>query len=298
MSPSTSLAAISLAEIAELAHHGARASAPALLSVSDDEGGALVLGAWPGLGDAAHPGDPLVGFVAPESWYAIGLVASGQVRPLSGDQVSDAATGGRCCATTLVGRDGCWASIIADADADADSRRPTVLEGVPSGWVADSLARCLRHATPPPGSSPAAWLEAAWLDRVASGVLARPGGPWCWRYLAERHPSGGHGPLASPVELADRTRAFAASRSWEVLRLRHAADMVAHVGAERPPGPGSVLDAAQWFDDGSFSRWVVRNLAPAELLLVDLLAVLSPALGRRLVDALTTLGHPPPQRDP
>ncbi|MCU1499417.1 MAG: hypothetical protein JWM47_3370, partial [Acidimicrobiales bacterium] len=49
----------------------------------------------------------------------------------------------------------------------------------------------------------------------------------------------------------------------------------------RPPG-GQIVASAQWFDDGSFSRWAQRNLPPAG----PLLAAVGQALPAPLVAEL------------
>jgi hypothetical protein len=52
-----------------------------------------------------------------------------------------------------------------------------------------------------------------------------------------------------------------------------------------PPG-GRPIDLPDWFDDGSFSRWVTRNLVPGEDLLPAVLDALPETVGQELLEAL------------
>lgn len=285
MSPFTPVAPLPVATLAELAHQAIGPHAPALLSISFDADGRVSLGSWPGVGAADHPTDPLVGFVAPEAWHAIGLVAGGRGRALPGAPPPAEGLLGEQVVTAVVDRDGTWASMLGHPGEPGQA-----LASTPLGCTPDALHRCLGLATPSPSEGPGAWLETVWLDRMAALVLGeRPGALRSWRSLTDHHPLSGHRGLSSPEELARRTATFAASHPWNLLRIRYAAESAAALGATPPPGAGTVVEASQWFDDGSFSRWVMRNLPPAEVVLVDLVAVLPPTLGDRLVSSLTSV---------
>ncbi len=283
-SAATAVDPVPITELAEFVHRAVAAAVPALVSVTFAPDGNHRLGVWPGVALATHPADPLVGFLAPDAWDVIGLAASGRTHQLPGQPPPDAALEfGAVRVTAVHGRDGSWASVVDDDDGP-----PRLLTDAPEGWVPDALSRAFAHPTPPPTELPGAWLEAIWMDLLAAVVLQAPDKHWSWAELAGRHPFAGDGGLVSPEVLAQRTLAFSTTRTWRGLRRRLAntfrSDAVIH-----PPDVGSIIDAADWFDDGSFSRWVQRDLIGAPILLPDLLAVLPESLGDQVQTALTTV---------
>jgi len=279
----------SLAHYAELIHHGTRGAVPAVVSLGAGAGDSVSVRAWLFPEASGHPADPLVGFVAPRSWDAIGLVATGTVRALPGARPPSHDLAGPSQVTTLMARDGRSVSVL-----DGPGPATTVLGEPPEGWVADALARCLRRPTPAPVEPSVAWVEASWLDRIAPAVLARPGDRFSWRWLADQHPLAGGRPHPEPTDLAARSFTYALDHPWSLLRRRFAASAVAAVDAAHPGAVSEAIDPADWFDDGSFCRWTMRRLPPAELLLGDLLAVLPDDLADMVVEALVTV--PPDAR--
>lgn len=267
--------------LAELVHHGVRPSLEAdggavVVHVDlDDATGSADLGFWPVPRHAEHPGDALVGFLAPPSWDAIALVCSGRAHHL-GDRRQPAE---RVITTALVMRHGPGASVI-----DGLGTEPLVLEDAPVGWVADVLARTLGRPTPPPPGSPALMFELTWLDQLAVGILARPTRLRNWRWMADRHPLRGEGPVPSPEELAARTAAEAAHRTWQA--LLDDIGVVEMPAATDGPPDGVPTTPQEWFDEGTLSRWLLRRMVPPELVLPDLLSVLPSHLGESLVTAL------------
>lgn len=237
--------------------------------------GELCLGLWPLPPGPGHPLAPLVGFRAPGSWEALGVTCTATARHL--DQPDDASA---VRATVLVDRTGGVTSTLI-----AEGEPLDVGDEPPIGLVVDILARALDLPTPPPEWSTAMLVESTWLDRMASGLLQRPARGRSWRWVADRHPLRGGGPVPEPEELARRTVRHAKVQSWADLRL-------AATGAELPaatcgPPGGQVLDAYDWFDDGSLCRWSLQGLPPAEAVLADLLGILPGHVGADLSRALT-----------
>jgi hypothetical protein len=235
------------------------------------------LGFWDLPPGAGHPVDPLVGFVAPQRWCAVGLVTSGRMRHL--DRVDQIAQ--PTLATVLVHRDGTAASVVG---APAGSER--MIEDPPVGLVADVLNRVLGRPTPPPEEPTGTMVELTWLDRLAGGLLHPRGRVRSWRWMADRHPLRGGGPVPSPEELAARTAAYSEQRTWADVRFFGAEQELP--AARFGPPDGTTALAATWFDDGSLSRWLLSTLPPADALVPDLLAVLPDHVG---ADLLTALGE-------
>jgi len=236
---------------------------------------ALDLGFWDVPPVASHPMEPLVGFVAPTSWDAIGLVSTGRLRHLDDPAAGVAAS----LSTVLLHRDGTAASVITVEGGEARH-----LDDPPEGLVPDVLNRVLRRPTPPPDASTGTLVELTWLDRLASGLLRQRSRNRSWRWLADRHPLRGGGPVPAPEELAARTAAYSSERTWAGLRLLALTDDLPAV-RWGPPG-GTTEPACTWFDDGSLSRWLLSRLPPAEAIVPDLLAVLPHHTGADLLGAL------------
>ncbi len=235
----------------------------------------LDLGFWDVPPGPGHPVEPLVGFVAPQTWSAIGLISSGRLRHLDRPSEDPHAVQ----STVLLHRDGTAAGIIGAGDG-----AEVVLEEPPQGLVADVLNRVLGLPTPPPDAPTGAVVELTWLDRIAAGLLHQRGRGRSWRWLADRHPLRGGGPVPSPEELAARTAAYSEERTWAGLRLLA---VTQDLPAARcgPPG-GTTAPACTWFDDGSLARWLLSRLPPAEALVPDLLSVVPSHVGADLLEAL------------
>ncbi|WP_426572006.1 hypothetical protein [Aquihabitans sp. McL0605] len=274
--PDASSARPPLAAIAESIHHGTADDPVArLVFVRFEPSESLSLGFWDLPPCGGHPLEPLVGFVAPRSWDALGVVTSGRLHALDAPRSAPRPV----VSTVLAHRDGSVASVI---DGDAGSLQ--VIEDPPVGLVPDVLARALGRPTPAPDHAVSAFVDATWLDRLAAGLLARPSHGRAWRWLADRHPLRGGGPVPAPEELAARVAAYAQHRSWADLREQHTETPLP--AATLGPPDGTVLAAGAWFDDGSLSRWSMRHLPPPEALVPDLLAVLPADTGAALLTAL------------
>ncbi len=267
----------SLASIAQVVHRATTDDPVARVVTvrSDPDATELSLGFWDVPEVPLHPIEPLVGFVAPTSWNAIGLISTGRLRHL--DRL-DAAPA-RTLSTVLLHRDGTAASVIGVEDED-----PRALDEAPVGLVPDVLNRVLQRPTPPPDEPTGALVELTWLDRIAAGLLHQRSRGRSWRWLADRHPLRGGGPVPEPEDLAARTAAYSEERTWTALRLLALTDDLPAV-RWGPPG-GTTAPACTWFDDGSLSRWLLRHLPPADALVPDLLSVLPHHVGADLLVAL------------
>jgi hypothetical protein len=304
-------------DLVEVFHAGA-VDAPAPLIISIDRGGETVaFGTCPVPATVNHPADALVGFVAPPEWDAIGLITDGWAHDLAdvdhragagrstgadGPHVGRSAIGSfaattgsrRIRATVVLDRCDHSMSVLDLPDGDRQ-----VLSDRPAGWAADVLARALRLPTPPPAKSLAAWVEAVWLDRIAAVVLSRPGEVRSWRRLAHLHPLSPSGPALPGALLAVETQALDLQSSWTRMRQLwssgpSADDDEATEPLERAPlAPGGTMMALpEWFDDGSFSRWVQRNLPPADVVLPAVLDAVPVDSGAELIDGLVSVAPP------
>ncbi len=260
---------------------------------------------WVDLGDVdLH--DALLGFVAPDDWWAVGVAVSGSV-------VGDAGPAGRgrprrhraasrVRVTALVARDGRAVSVVRQGS------QAETLDEPPSGLVGDSLRRALGLPTPPPPETTTGYWVALWLDRVVASAVSTPsgpGGPW-WAAQAGwagPRPHLARGGRAAPgVARGGRAHARRAGRRHGPARIPVAVAQAAvpptphaggpvrrpapgrRLGGGRPApvdGPDDVLPGlptravAAWMDDGMFAR-AVDGMLPLAADLFDACAHLLP----------------------
>jgi hypothetical protein len=181
--------------------------------------------------DNQHPFDALLGFVAPDDWEVLGVVAPGW-----GTRI-DTGARQRTRVVYLAARDGEEASLIRFAgDDNAEILRPTERT---IGRVADCVRRALDLPT---ASEPDTSLLALWFDRVLQ------------KLVEHTHPSfAGHKVDAdSVVGIIDEAQ----PSSWNDERWA-----VIEAG-------GSLLvsgDLAAWLDDGMFARLLLADLADPDV---------------------------------
>ncbi len=279
----TSLVHPPLGALVEIVHEGAADAGPSVALVGTRHH-AFELAFWPVPERYSHPADPLIGYLVPEQWDAIALLATGRLRALDGADEAWSSATGPTRVTAVLDRHGAAISVIDRPGG------PHTLRTVPEGWVPDALACALGLATPPPAESTAAWVEAQWLDRIAPGILGRFDEATTWDWLVARHPLAGKLPHPSPASLGARTFTYALDTPWSTLRLRDAPSLASLHGDLHPMSGDLGVEPAQWFDDGAYYRWVMRQMPPLDLLLADLLSVVRADLGDALLDALVSVG--------
>ena len=238
---------------------------------------------------APHPADPWVGTRVKPDIEAIGLATSGRVVRL--DDLPDQDLAEASSVVVLTDRLGHFGAEVRLPGAEA-----ITIDDAPDGWVADVLRRVLDLPTTPPLQSVGACVEAVWLDAIATRVLSRPGRVRCWESLARLHPLAGDGPALPGMLLALETAALEAGSSWSRLRELWCRGGHVHQAGCLPLGLHPV-PLGQWFDDGSFARWVQRHLVPADALIDPVCDALPCEIASELIDALCTVQPGRPSRD-
>ncbi len=233
---------------------------------------------------ALHPlsgPDPvrdLFGFVAPLTWSAFGLVASGRTRALGG---STPHPGGDQAVLVglLISRRGEVASLTW-APHPLDTSGESAV-----GRIPDACRRSLGLATEAPQAQVVELWATLWLERVLSDVLVEPG-PRTWPELAWSFPAFGvlSGSRSSSASLDAVVSAGHAAQvwSWGDLRRMHAAGTVASFGIDP-------ADAA-WMDDGMFSREALGGLPRLSDLVIELGDLLAPRVTSDIERALQAWG--------
>lgn len=255
--PTLPLAALDLARLAEVAELRAATDhpgAPCLLRVVVVDADADIELGWRPLPAGRHPLDELVGFTAPADWEAVGVVAHGVAHWLDDDVGSSPPA--RVRTTHLVSRDGSWAlrCDLPGRDAVAAAGRADDPDRV-AGRLDDACRRVLGLPTTPPDIGTGELFTLQWLDAVVAAATTSPDSVATWPAVVDLHPTipallpdaGGGG--VDPAALAHKANQLAEWRDWPVLRRACAAGTwsTAEVDAA----------AADWLDDGAFSRWVL-----------------------------------------
>lgn len=184
--------------------------------------------------EGEHPYDALLGFVAPEDWEVLGVIAPGWGTYYGGTKKGERR---RVRVVHVVGRSGDRASVVRFAgDTEA-----TVMDDTASpGRVADCIQRALNLPTE---AEPEQSLMAMWWDRTLRAVAARS------------HPSN-NGVKVQPAELdaliGERPVSWAEER-WAVITA----------------GGSPLMDGAvaSWMDDGMYARTVLADMADPDLAL-------------------------------
>lgn len=202
--------------------------------------------------DGDHPFDALLGFVAPDDWEVLGVIAPGWGHSYA----PDGGPSRRVRVIHLASRLGEEASALRFA-GDAEAQ---VMESAAPGRVADCLRRALELPTEP--ERPETLLR-LWADRGLRAVAARA------------HPSF-NGKKVTKGEvvalLGDRPT------SWEDERWR----VVSDGGNGRMDGA-----LAAWMDDGMFARLVLGDLVELDIAMDAAKRACTPAAWRLLLETLT-----------
>lgn len=255
---------------------------------------------------AGHPSIELEGFVAPPSWWCLGVVSGGQARTLD-DSVRAEAAPPRYPVhlAHVVARSGATARVLRDRrtgevtvhTAATDPLDPAERDGVDAGVLDDYLRLALRLPTPPPRRDTTELYAAMWIHVVMSEAALHRLLDAPWPRVAALHPVlDVTGRLDEP-DLDD----------WAVEHLAEAAELLARshpwarvrATCQEGVGPvgGRAAELASWLDDGAFARLVLANLGPVEDLLADLHHLLRPDVHARVLDTVATWGLLAPTPD-
>lgn len=229
--------------------------------------------------EGAHPSDLLIGSVAPEHWWALGVAVGGWVRPLGPDgSVGERA--GRAANVVVVTRAG---DIVSRVRADGR----TLTDPPSYGVTLDALQRALGLPSAPPLVTSGHYFSAMWLESVIAVSADRPrrGQRLRWPEVCRLHPItmvlDNEEPQPARMEMA----AMLIERACDWERLRWL--VVEGAWPERTLTP---TDAA-WFDEGSFSRWVMGNRESLPGLLDDVARRAGVTTARRCARVLHRVGY-------
>ncbi|MGH9224034.1 MAG: hypothetical protein ACRD2W_09710 [Acidimicrobiales bacterium] len=219
------------------------------------------------------PADVLLGFVAPDEWFALGFAGRGRPRHL--DTGSRKGLPASASSVVLVRRDGEVVGRLRMGDV-SDDTAPAY------GLTLDGLQRALGLSAAAPLDTTGPRFASAWLDLVARMARAGPS-PLTWAEVAALHPAAailddwaGEG-----EDLVAATTALERVCDWERLRW------LTVEGSWQEPSV-TPSDAA-WFDAGSFSRWVMTFVPPINVLLADVRRAAGPGIARRCRSVLHQL---------
>ena len=255
---------LSAAEIARFVH-GALVDAPSctplLVLVSEDEQGVSFLVPPPDQVEGLDLLDQALGVVAPDECGAVAMAGAGRAWPADGAAVDVVV------AHALL-RSGSSATLLTDPDGS-----PLLVETAEEGLVPDLCRRVVGLPTAPPEHETGTYLSRLWLDRLLESAAARPGALDLEVALA-LHPAEQAEPfdhVRSWLHLAVATYQFEVTVPWAVLRRRFAQSGEDRAGL-----------AAGWFDDGSFSRWMLSRLPGTDDALAALAELLPDAVHREV----------------
>lgn len=224
---------------------------PCLVHVGPAVDGAIELGFLP-LRDR-HPTSVLLGMVAPTNWHGMGAVTSGWGYHLH-DRGSPDRLRVRMHTAVVVTRSGELAFRVAVPE------RPELAEllgdDAPTGEHIDLLLRTIARPTPPPPCPPSVLFAVEWL----SSVLARPARALSTiEAVLALHPGATViGALGAHADPGAAIGAWADGCDWD--------DVRAAVRHGRYEAPELLPSHADWFDNGSFARFLLARLPPMSLL--------------------------------
>lgn len=249
---------------------------PALVHLAPADGDAFDLGLLPLEG--RHPTELLLGFTAPETWHALGVVSSGWAYPIA-ERAGNDRTRRRVHVVSMLSRSG---EVAHRTHVDDDPTTSASLSAdSPVGEQIDLLRRCLDLPTdPPPGDANAYW-AVEWL----SGVLGIDAPTWS--DVLDAHPAMrllAAGDELRSIDFVEVVTSFVRVCDWP--RLRRLA------GDDLFPAPELTASQARWLDDGSFARFLLNRCPPLDLVRRQAIEHLPGHLAERLVDLLGELGVP------
>lgn len=208
----------------------------------------------------------LLGFDAPATWDAFGLVAAAHAWDLDGDGRRR-----RIHLVHLQARGGPSHTLLVDG-----SGASTLLRDGAEGRMADACRRALGLPNPPPSSSPLQWWATLWLHLLGSTPALES--LHHEQELVELFPGGKpFGSERSLQALRRHGELLAETCPWSTLRAA-AASAALEV-------PGISPEVAAWMDDGLFARWSLAELGDPSAALAEVV----PRLALPLADGLCGL---------
>ncbi len=234
----------------------------------------------------------LVGFSAPRSCTALGVVAGGwamvtggpggQAAPVEGPdgalRAAHPPPRERIRTAVLMARDGTVAGRLRWPSGRVSDDAPE------SGRVFDCLRRALGLATAPPAVGTEVLFASMWLAAI-SGATGRAGSPPTWAEAMALHPVAqliGDRLPGPDGWLVDAARAFAVACPWSEVRR-----LIGEGGWEEHDVPSA---AAAWMDDGMVSRWLLDGRATLSEQLEGTALTLEPDVAARVRRTLRQLG--------
>lgn len=243
--------------------------------------------------EGEHVGEAIMGFTAPESWWAFGAITGGWAAPLPPDAEHELPRGRtsqrpsahpdavRIRSVFLLARDGRCAARVRFADGRSIDEPPG------AGVTPDAFRRALGLPTDPPAVPVSELYLSLWLSFVIrAGDAARVEGArrLSWPQVVRLHPAlGEHRPRrrdASPDAVATAITAALADLDWsEVRRWAMRGSL----------GPLVERDLARWMDEGMLARWLLGGMAPLPWLLDDAASRVTPEAKRLLGETVDHL---------
>jgi hypothetical protein len=229
--------------------------------------------------------DRLMGFCAPRSCCAVGVVAGGWASPIGDSTAGAGSSGGpgrhgreRIRTTVVVSRDGAVGGRLRLASGQVVDEPPG------SGRILDCLRRAFRLPTEPPPVGTDVLFASMWLAAVTDAARHR-GAALSWPEVAGLHPvaqlvEGELGSLAG--SLVDAAGALAVACPWSEVRR-----LISEGGWEDSDVP---VATAAWMDDGMLSRWLLDGRPTVGQLADTAAARLSPRVASRMRRTLRQLG--------
>jgi hypothetical protein len=233
----------------------------------------------------------LLGFVAPASWSAVGIVSTARWANLTDGELAGVPhrrrrADGRARLAYLVTRTGASLVVLQQEGAERITRWfAPGHEHV--GRIDDVCRRMLGLPTRPPSYPPLGLWAVMWADSlVRRGSATRL---QTWREVALSHPVvarlavDDESLLATATDdLVELAASYANLLGWAELRSLCARGQWPLVDADP--------DDVAWMDDGMFSRWAVADLPELDDLLDDVDLLLPEALRRRVRIACVAWG--------
>jgi hypothetical protein len=220
-----------------------------------------------------HPVDVLMGFTAPDDWFAVGVASDGWAHSL--DPATRVARQ-RIRMFALVARDGSEVAAMRRYGHD----ELEFLPGLGEGDLAETLRRVLGLPTAPPSVGFDELMAKIWLEAiVAAGNRSRHASKLSWERAADLHPAMAL--VTYPVtanNLPALAEDIAARMDWERLRRRMA------------EGDDARALEASWMDAGMFARRMVNGRPPIDDLVRRATHRLTPTAATRVYHALEGWG--------